>query len=65
VAGTLLESAQFTGTRLLADRLTFKRLLQLTFGETGSGGLGVARITLLRTREAGRIRLFSIGTLVV
>jgi hypothetical protein len=27
--------------------------------------LGVARITLLRAREAGRIRLFSIGTLVV
>lgn len=47
------------------DHGSNKQLSEFTFRETGSETLGIARITLLRAREAGRIRFFRIGTRVL
>jgi hypothetical protein len=47
------------------DHGSNSRTSQSNFRETGSGALGIARITLLRAREAGRIRFFRIGTCVL
>ena len=47
------------------DHASNKQTSELTFRETGSKRLGVARITLLRARADGRIRFFRIGTRVL
>ena len=59
--------AKITGTPLviLRERGSNTKLPKFTFREASSEALGIARITLLRARAAGRIRFFRIGTRVL
>ena len=56
-----------TGTPLviLHEHGSNTKLPKFTFREQAAKRLGIARITLLRAREAGRIRFFRIGTRVL
>lgn len=65
-------SHSFRGRFAVARRLRYTGIMEATQGhpnllseKQAAKRLGVARITLLRAREAGRIRFFRIGTRVL